>query len=66
MTAEARETESKIARDGRRSSGSMPGSVRLAVGVLLAVIVAGALYLLAVRGDALLADLAAIAALICG
>lgn len=56
----------KIEKEGSRPSASMPRSVRLAVVVLLAAIVAGALYLLAVRGDALLADLAAVAALICG
>jgi hypothetical protein len=40
--------------------------LRLVIAVLAAALVAGALYLLAVRGDALLADLTAIAALICG
>lgn len=66
MAIEARDMDGKTNTDGSRPSSPMPRSVRLAVVVLLAMIMAGALYLLAVRGDALLADLAAVAALICG
>ena len=66
MTTHARQAHSKTADAGSMQSASMPRPVRLAIVVLLAAIVAGALYLLAVRGDALLADMAAIAALICG
>ena len=44
----------------------MPRSVKIGLYFVLGLIVAGALYLMAVRGDALLGDLAAIAALICG
>jgi hypothetical protein len=52
----------------RNAAGSdrAPRTLRLVIAVLAAALVAGALYLLAVRGDALLADLTAIAALICG
>lgn len=50
------------ADDSRR----MPVPVRLGLLAVVAGLVVGALYLLAVRGDALLADLSAIAALICG
>lgn len=44
----------------------MPSSIKIGLYVLLGVIISGSLYLLAVRGDALLSDLAAIAALVCG
>ncbi len=44
----------------------MPRSVQVGLFVLLGLIISGSLYLIAVRGDALLADLAAVAALICG
>ena len=44
----------------------MPRSVQIGLFVLLGLIISGSLYLLAVRGDALLADLAAVAAFICG
>lgn len=66
MAVQAKEVSSKADRTAGVGSPAMPQPVRLAVVVLLATVVAGALYLLAVRGDALLADLAAIAALICG
>ncbi|MBU1210036.1 MAG: hypothetical protein KJ587_02040 [Alphaproteobacteria bacterium] len=49
-----------------RVMAGMPRTLRFSLTALLAAVVAGALYLLAVRGDALLSDLAAIAALICG
>jgi len=38
----------------------MPGSVRLGVSLLVAVLMAGALYLISVRGTALLLDLSAL------
>lgn len=44
----------------------MPGWVRGAVFTVVGLAVAAGLYLLAVRGDALLADLSSIAMLICG
>jgi hypothetical protein len=44
----------------------MPRSIKIGLFTLLGAIIAGSLYLLAVRGDALLGDLAAVAALICG
>ena len=44
----------------------MPAAVRRILFVVVTLLVAGGFYLLAVRGDALLADLSAIAALICG
>jgi hypothetical protein len=49
--------------DGLRASGSgtdrqvMPSAVRLALLAGIAAVLAGALYLIAVRGEALLADL---------
>ncbi len=50
----------------RNDTARAPAAVRYAVITVIGLVVAGALYLLAVRGDALLADLSAIAALICG
>lgn len=50
----------------RADAHRMPRSVQIGLFVLLGLIISGSLYLLAVRGDALLADLAAVAALICG
>lgn len=44
----------------------MPGWIRGAVFSLIGVATAGGLYLLAVRGDALMADLSSLAMLICG
>ena len=38
----------------------MPPRVRLALVAAVAIVLAGALYLIAVRGDALLADLTAL------
>lgn len=64
MTMQSEEIGGKERRAG--ADGAMPRPIRYAVTALLAAIVVGALYLLAVRGDALLSDLAAIAALICG
>lgn len=40
----------------------MPGSVRLAVLSVAAALLTGALYLIAMRGDALLVDLSALGA----
>ncbi|MCH9806357.1 MAG: hypothetical protein K0U74_01370 [Alphaproteobacteria bacterium] len=48
------------------NSARAPAAVRYALFSVLGAVIAGALYLVAVRGDALLADLSAIAALICG
>ena len=50
----------------QQSQVQMPPAVRNILLAVLALLVAGSFYLLAVRGDALLADLSAIAALICG
>jgi len=44
----------------------MPARVRWAIYVVLGLAFAGGLYLIAVRGDVLLADLSALAAMICG
>lgn len=44
----------------------MPGWVRGAVFLVAGSILAGGLYLIAVRGDVLLADLSALVTLICG
>lgn len=44
----------------------MPKRVRAALYLLIGLLGAGGLYLVAVRGDVLLADLSALAALICG
>lgn len=48
------------------STLQMPGWVRGTVFTVIGLAVAGGLYLLAVRGDVLLADLSSIAMLICG
>lgn len=48
------------------STLQMPGWVRGTVFTVIGLAVAAGLYLLAVRGDALLADLSSIAMLICG
>jgi hypothetical protein len=42
------------------ASGRMPRGVRLGLTVALAALMTGAVYLLAVRGEALLVDLAAL------
>ena len=52
--------------DSANSQIRMPATVRRILFAIVTLLVAGGFYLLAVRGDALLADLAAIAALICG
>lgn len=64
ISANERHVREGNSRVGR--SGEMPKPVRYAVVTALIGIVFGALYLLAVRGDALLSDLAGIVALICG
>ena len=56
----------EISRGRQASSPSMPAGLRAIMLMVTALVIVGALYLLAVRGDALLADLSAIAALICG
>ncbi len=63
--SEAHNINTEAAR-GDADLREMPRSVKLGLYVLLGLLVSGSLYLLAVRGDALLGDLAAIAALICG
>ncbi|MEQ8825323.1 MAG: hypothetical protein RIC14_13215 [Filomicrobium sp.] len=53
-------------RNETRRSAQMPPVVRNMMLAILTLLLAGGLYLYAVRGDALMADLSAIAALICG
>jgi hypothetical protein len=52
------ETHSQPGRQAERQS--MPGGVRLAVFAAVGLMVGGALYLVSVRGEALLLDLSAI------
>lgn len=47
------------------TNGAMPRNVRLALFGVVGALVLGALYLAAVRGDALLADLSAIGMVLC-
>lgn len=47
------------------TGGIMPPKIRLALFAVVGTLVLGALYLAAVRGDALLADLSAIGMLLC-
>jgi hypothetical protein len=54
------ETRAEI--DERRPPARMPGGLRRGLFALLGLVFAGALYLIAVRGEALLLDLAAIRA----
>lgn len=64
-----RTTSAVHSRSGSGSpprSERMPFALRAAILIAAVLLVVGAFYLLAVRGDALLADLAAIVALICG
>ncbi len=65
MASEAQNISADTGR-GNADRQRMPRSIKIGLYVLLAAIIAGSLYLLAVRGDALLGDLAAVAALICG
>ena len=48
-----------------RDPSRMPAGVKAGLWSLLALLLAGALYLVAVRGDALLIDLSAIGAIFC-
>ncbi|MDX2258743.1 MAG: hypothetical protein NW205_07455 [Hyphomicrobiaceae bacterium] len=45
---------------------AMPAGVGYVVNGVLGLLIAGGLYLIAVRGEALVADLGALVALICG
>ena len=65
MASEAHNIRAEAGR-GDADRQEMPRSVKIGLYFVLGLIVTGALYLMAVRGDALLGDLAAIAALICG
>jgi hypothetical protein len=48
--------------DDRKATARMPGGLRRGLLAALGLVFAGALYLIAVRGEALLLDLAAIRA----
>ena len=50
---------------GREAGGAMPPRARNAVAAVLAVLLLGAIYLAAVRGNALLIDLAGLAKFFC-
>jgi hypothetical protein len=52
------ETRTEIEQETARQA--MPGSVRWAVFTAIGLVLAGALYLVSVRGEALLLDLAAL------
>jgi hypothetical protein len=56
-------SHSEIEREAAR--GAMPGAVRWAVLAAIGLLLAGALYLVSVRGEALLLDLAALGRIFC-
>lgn len=57
-------TDTSIGRETAAREG-MPGGVRWAVLGVLGLMFAGALYLIAVRGEALLLDLSALGRIFC-
>ena len=57
------ETHTELEREVARQS--MPGAVRWAVLATVGLLLVGALYLVAVRGDALLLDLSALGRIFC-
>jgi hypothetical protein len=59
------ETHSHTQLDRDASRQSMPGGVRWALFGALGLLLAGALYLVSVRGEALLLDLSALGRIFC-
>lgn len=57
------ETRAEI--DGRNAAAAMPARLRWGVVGVLGLLFAGALYLIAVRGEALLLDLSALGRVFC-
>ena len=56
-------SQTEIEREAARQS--MPGGVRWAVLAAVGLVLAGALYLVSVRGEALLLDLSALGRIFC-
>ena len=59
------DTHSHTELEGEAARQSMPGAVRWAVLAVLGLVLAGALYLVSVRGEALLLDLSALGRIFC-
>ncbi len=59
------ETHSHTRLDGETDRQAMPGAVRRAVLAAVGLALVGALYLVAVRGEALLLDLSALGRIFC-
>ncbi len=56
---------SEGARESSVESTRMPSGVRMGLAAVITVLLVGALYLIAVRGEALLVDLAKLGAALC-
>jgi len=59
------ETHSHTRLDGDAGRQSMPSGVRWAVVAAIGLVLAGALYLVSVRGEAMLLDLSALGRIFC-
>ena len=59
------ETHSHTRLDGETDRQAMPGAVRWAVFAAIGLALLGALYLVAVRGEALMLDLSALGRIFC-
>ena len=59
------DTQSHAGLEPESARGAMPGTVRWILLAALGLMLAGALYLVAVRGEALLLDLAKIGRIFC-
>jgi hypothetical protein len=59
------DTHSQSELEREAAGGAMPGAVRWAVLGAIGLVLAGALYLVSVRGEALLLDLAALGRIFC-
>jgi hypothetical protein len=59
------DTHSHTGLQREAARGAMPGAVRWAVLAAIGLVLAGALYLVAVRGEALLLDLSKLGRIFC-
>jgi hypothetical protein len=59
------QTHSHSGSEQEAARQSMPGSIRWAVLAAVGLVLAGALYLVSVRGEALLLDLSALGRIFC-
>lgn len=62
---ELMDTHSHTELEREAAQGAMPGAVRWAVLAAVGLVLAGALYLVAVRGEALLLDLSKLGRIFC-